>query len=598
MSNTLIYLAEITAVIDAAGTLAVLRYASQGYNTGPLDAPPDTHYAPRISQPALMRRDMFSGGQTSGRTAVGYGEMRLVNNDGALDALLGYGFAGQPLVIKLGDPLAAYGTFATVFSGTMEQADFDLKTVTIRLKDKLLAFDLPLASAQYGGTNVLPAGMDGVDDLKGKPKPLVFGRVFNAEPVLVNSTKLIYQLSSAVLSAVDAVYDRGAMFTPGVSRPPGVVDAASNQVNFTVNTTTDICSATTGFATGMPVQVFSTTTLPAPLAASTYYFFRAVTSATFTMHPTLADANTNTNIVNLTTTGTGTHSINNLTIPGRFDYCLDASGSYVRLGATPTGQVTFDASAGAAAADRTAAQILRAMALAMGTAPGSISDADIAALDAVNAAEVGIYITDTGTTLAAMDEIAASIGAWYGFDALGTLRMGRFDVPAGLPVARFGVSTITGLARITPRDEANGLPAWRVRLGYQKINTVQTTDLAASVTADRRGVLALAYRTASAEDATVKVQYATSPAIERDTLLTARADADLEAARLLALRKVRRDTYEVSVRAEPADLMALDLGRVVSLTHPRFGLAGGKAWLVLGLQTDLQTNSAKLTLWG
>lgn len=61
--------------------------------------------------------------------------------------------------------------------------------------------------------------------------------------------------------------------------------------------------------TGTPVRVSSSGTLPAGLSAATTYWTRSAGSTLFRLYPTLADAVANTNQINLTSDGTGTHSI-------------------------------------------------------------------------------------------------------------------------------------------------------------------------------------------------------------------------------------------------------------------------------------------------
>ncbi|KKL24278.1 hypothetical protein LCGC14_2416890, partial [marine sediment metagenome] len=60
-------------------------------------------------------------------------------------------------------------------------------------------------------------GKDVAGDLKGKPKPVLYGVVQNIAPPLVNTSKLIYQVADATLNSVDAVYDRGVALTDGGS---------------------------------------------------------------------------------------------------------------------------------------------------------------------------------------------------------------------------------------------------------------------------------------------------------------------------------------------------------------------------------------------
>lgn len=84
-------------------------------------------------------------------------------------------------------------------------------------------------------------------------------------------------------------------------------DGASQ--NFTVNATTDQATCSThGYANGDPIIVTSTTTLPDPLAESTEYYVIYVDANTFQFAATYGDAVDGT-AINLTDTGTGTHSV-------------------------------------------------------------------------------------------------------------------------------------------------------------------------------------------------------------------------------------------------------------------------------------------------
>ncbi|WP_328716773.1 hypothetical protein VO226_16100 [Halomonas elongata] len=68
----------------------------------------------------------------------------------------------------------------------------------------------PHPMESYDGSNVLPDGLEGTeDDIAGEPKPQVWGEVRNATPVQVNTSKLIYQVSSLSDCTVTAVYDKG-----------------------------------------------------------------------------------------------------------------------------------------------------------------------------------------------------------------------------------------------------------------------------------------------------------------------------------------------------------------------------------------------------
>lgn len=91
---------------------------------------------------------------------------------------------------------------------------------------------------------------------------------------------------------------------------------------FTVNTGTDIGTAagdlrsqamidTADSFTGAAVTFSTTTTLPAPLVAGTVYFLNYQSNTTFKIYDTVAHAITGgaTGLIDITTTGTGTHTI-------------------------------------------------------------------------------------------------------------------------------------------------------------------------------------------------------------------------------------------------------------------------------------------------
>jgi len=83
---------------------------------------------------------------------------------------------------------------------------------------------------------------------------------------------------------------------------------------FTADTSTEIMTYTSttslpsNLLTGTRVQVSTTTTLPAPLAAATNYYLIRVTDTTFKLATTYANAIAGT-AIDITTTGTGTHTV-------------------------------------------------------------------------------------------------------------------------------------------------------------------------------------------------------------------------------------------------------------------------------------------------
>lgn len=505
---------EITAATDAAGALATFYLADGTLVTEATDTPANVAFDNSLLDPGSISVTAFGDGRTSGGTRLALGEIRLANNDGQYDGWLTYGFDGRPVVIRSGEPGAAYpSAWTSVFTGTIEALTVNRREVVIRLRDKQLIFDRPVLTQQYGGTNVLPNGIDGTtSDLAGKPKPRLLGSALNIAPPCVNTSKLVFQVTTGALASIGAVYDQGAALTFGVNH------------------------ANSG----------------ALLAA---------------------------------TVGAGT-----------YDTCL--SEGLFRLGSAAAGQITCDAVQGAAAVDRTASAMLLTLALAAGVDAGDINSAEVAALAADNPATLGIWITGESETYArVMDQIAGTVGGYYAFDATGTLRMGRLSAPGGTPVLDLqDFDVLEPFERRPARD--GDLPTWAVTIRHSRVGTVQSSDLASSVTQARRAFVGQEWRSQRAQDAAVKTQFLLAAETTLDTLFTATADAADEAARRLALYGVHRDIFEVGVPIESVGATSVWLMDAVKLTHPRFALAAGRTFRLLGIRPDLAKRRFTLTLWG
>lgn len=510
----MIYLVEVTAATDSAGTTAVLRFSSEAYTTGPAESPANAYYDARVKTPADITRNLFSNNTTSGASRVGYGVVELINVDGGLDYMRTYGYDGRSLVIKIGNQGSAYSTFTTILSGSMEQVEFTFDKVTILARDKLAVLEQPLQKTEFAGTNSLPAGVEGTTDIKGKKKPICYGKVYNISPPCVNTSALVYQVSDLTISDIPNVYDSGVALS---------------------RLTPDFTSVAAMLAGSIPA--------------------------------------------------------------GHYCACPTSSGSYFRLSTDPSGTLTADVTQGASASDRTVAQILKQIAIKGGVASGDINASDVTALDALNSAEVGIWIYGETTALAALDPIATSIGAWYGFDATGQFRMGRFSAPSGTANIEISRDNIISIEKMRTQDSDKGLPAYKVILSYLKNYTIQDTGLAASVTEVRHNVIRYPSLEVTATDATVQNQFLLAPEIQRDTLLIDGTAASTEATRVLNLYKVQRDLYQVRIALDVTETLP-DINGVANVTLNRFGLDSGKLFRIIGISSNYATNRATLTLWG
>lgn len=510
------------------GGTTTLRYATgRGYNRPSASG----FYQPRIEQPANFRRDIFSAGRLGGRSQTGYGELVLMNLDGVLDPLLEYGFDGRSLTLLIGDDQAAYGTFTTVLAGTMEQPEFTWDAVRFRIRDRQAELDKPIQPTKYAGSNSLPNGVEGVaDDLKGLPKPICYGEVFEVTPPQVNTARRIFQANDRRVDDIVAVYERGLAFTKGTSR--------------------------------------------ANLAA---------------LEATAPAA-------------------------GQFDYSLgsDSEGAYFRLAADPIGQITADVKGdkrGGTYRSSVADIVQEIVVQRGGIASGDITSADITDLNTANSSAVGIWIGEERSISDVLDQLCASVGAWWGFDRTGKFRVQRLEAPSGSPVLTFrrfaqGTATTSSDAdiltaeRVATQDPGAGLPVWQVVLGYKPFWTVQAVDLDVTLSNARREALKQSLRHVSSSASSVQTKHLLAQQHEVETLLVSSSAAGTEADRVRDMLKVRRDRYRLTAKLDASKAGTLDLGKVVELKLPRFGLSAGKSFVVTGMAYNARTAVVELDLWG
>lgn len=512
----MIYLVELTGYTDAAVS-AVYRFATADYTTARADTPADTLYEGRVLGIGSISRSMFrpgeSGVRANPRSEVGVGVITLANVDGGLDALFDgtVSFRERAVSVYSVEPGAAYSSKVLRLRAVISQAALRLDTVEVSIKDRLYELSSPHSTQAYGGTNVLPAGVDGGPELAAKPKPQVFGKVFGVGPVAVNTSRLIYQISARALQSVQAVYDGGSALTAGAA----YADQADMEA----------------------------------------------------VPPT----------------------------PGQYRAWL--AGGMIRLASTPTYRITVDCTADSSGGS-TAAQLIKTLALARGISSGDISAADVAALDTANNAVCGVLLRGNESTLDLMDELANSVGAWYGFDRGGTLRMARYGLPAGTA----GDGSLPVVARWNARSleqvpNGEDVPTQTVRVRYARHwQPIGSGEFAGAVSAADRADLSQEWRTAEYSAAPSPNPYARPLTVERDTALTTQAAALAEATRLHALTAASRRTH----RALGVAGVNADIAAEVELHWDRYGLGDviGTPRLVIEMTEDLLAQTADLTLWG
>ena len=194
------------------GGIETFYLSDKGYSTRPDDDLPNVYFPPKVDNPYTMDLSLFSGTGESGfakSSAPGFGSLRIVNGDGALDELTSMSWRGRKVKIYTGTQDFTFDQFELIFDGVSAGIEVDDTHITINLSDQSYLLDRLLESNLYAGTG----DYEGFEDLKGNPKPLAYGHLFNIEPVLIDSGRLIYQIHDGSIQGVQAVRDRGVPLT-------------------------------------------------------------------------------------------------------------------------------------------------------------------------------------------------------------------------------------------------------------------------------------------------------------------------------------------------------------------------------------------------
>lgn len=117
----------------------------------------------------------------------------------------------------------------------------------------------------------------------------------------------------------------------------------------------------------------------------------------------------------------------------------------------------------------------------------------------------------------------------------------------------------------------------------------------AIVDVDRVGFASREYRTLTREDLNVQTKHPLSVELEFTSYVSSSTDAQTLGDQILNLRKVERDTWAVTVNRQN---YSVELGDTVRVVYPRFGLSGGKNFIVKRLKRDSNSLFDELTLFG
>ena len=145
-----------------------------------------------------------------------------ISKPGPNDALLSYAWHGRranlywiPGRLWSGRTLMGWGVLEQPFGTVVSRSSGG--RLTFGLRDPRQSLEAPFQPSKFMGTNVGPVGVEGGPDLKGRPKPVLYGTASNIPAPRVNESLLVYQVADRVASVL-CVRDGASALTAGVLR--------------------------------------------------------------------------------------------------------------------------------------------------------------------------------------------------------------------------------------------------------------------------------------------------------------------------------------------------------------------------------------------
>lgn len=183
----LCFVAAIAFQVDAV-TVDPHYVATSGFTSSPGDTPANTHMSARLKSPGTFAQELFSSARNSGAVKPSFGEIVILNEDGAYDEWIDFGTAGGKVTVYMGEVGAAFPAgFDVLFVAYIGNVVADFTEVRLRLRDRSFRLDRPVVTETFSGNGDLegPAGFSA-------RKPLAIRAPGYVAPVLVDAARQIY----------------------------------------------------------------------------------------------------------------------------------------------------------------------------------------------------------------------------------------------------------------------------------------------------------------------------------------------------------------------------------------------------------------------
>jgi hypothetical protein len=202
-------------VKTALGTTTTRYLSSRGFTTDSTAWPASINYSARVTGGIKFTRSLSLDGNVS----LSFGDIELINTDGALDEWLDDYWVNRQVVVLVGDPRWHRANFRPLYTGSLTGVDTRKRDrINLKMSDTLqrlntVVSELKLDDSSLQDDNLLP---------------LCFGECHNITPLLVDKTVGRYMVHNGAIEQIIEVRDNGVpvAFTPNLTTGTFTLTAA------------------------------------------------------------------------------------------------------------------------------------------------------------------------------------------------------------------------------------------------------------------------------------------------------------------------------------------------------------------------------------
>lgn len=203
----------LTAEFRFAGGYSVRRVATDFYYSLATDAAGVQEFAGRmVGVPTFATRvGCIIWGN---RTSSSIGDIEIANPDGGVTSWLALPYRDCECILKLVNPGESYDSATTVSVCIIDDIEQEENSIRISLRGKDTLLDKPLQPLTYTAAQAVDA-----TSIEGNTIPVCIGRVWQAEPTLIDVNSLEYQFTDSYYGSIIEVLSGGSVANPPTESP-------------------------------------------------------------------------------------------------------------------------------------------------------------------------------------------------------------------------------------------------------------------------------------------------------------------------------------------------------------------------------------------